>query len=434
MSKTPSDVQSGVIEAQYHAGTVLDPARGPAVDDMRWLASYADVVDAFKSRDVIQGGGGQRDSHPFIGDSVLALYGDAHFERRRIEAGLFRSPKLRSLHADVLLPAFAAAIAACPRGPDGLRRGELQTLVREILCKVSAALVGIDGLKSPAAVARYLELSEQLALPVNMEWVTKDHAAVTAEGMATKRAFDAEFFRPSWERRRRRLEERAGGTAGSEDVAAVSDLITIILQNPDHFGRWDDDLPLREILLFNDGVFSIISGVIHTVGELVDWFREHPTERTRIEDRQFLRQAVIEALRLHPASPFLIRRVVRARTLPSGIELAAGDYVVLDLVKAGRDPSVFGENVDRFDPERVPLQKIKRTGLAFGDGPHTCIGLSLSMGEAAAGEEEDVPPGLLLALVREFFRAGGDVDPVRPPRWKEFNIRKEYAEFAVRFR
>jgi hypothetical protein len=82
----------------------------------------------------------------------------------------------------------------------------------------------------------------------------------------------------------------------------------------------------------------------------------------------------------------------------------------------------------------VPLQKIKRTGLAFGDGPHTCIGLSLSMGEAATDEgEDDVPPGLLLTLVRNFFRAGGDLDPERPPRWRQFNIRKEYAEFAVCF-
>jgi cytochrome P450 len=415
-------------ESDHHAGTVLDPARGPAVDAMTWLSSYADVVDAFKSRDVVQGGGGQRDSHPFIGDSVLALYGDNHFERRRIEAGLFRSAKLRSLHSDVLIPAFAAGIAGCPRGRDGRRRGELQTLVRETLCKVSAALVGLDGLESAAAVARYLELSEHLALPVNMEWVTKDHMVVTEEGLVAKRAFDAEFFRPSWERRRQRFESR------TDDGAPATDLITIMLQHPEHFGRWDDDLPLREILLFNDGVFSIISGVIHTVGELIEWFKLHPQDRARIEDRGFLRQAALEALRLHPASPFLIRRAVKERTLPSGRVLAAGDYVVLDLVKAGRDPAMFGIDVDRYDPERVPLQKIKRTGLAFGDGPHTCIGLSLSMGEAATDEgEDDVPPGLLLTLVRNFFRAGGDLDPERPPRWRQFNIRKEYAEFAVCF-
>jgi hypothetical protein len=36
--------------------------------------------------------------------------------------------------------------------------------------------------------------------------------------------------------------------------------------------------------------------------------------------------------------------------------------------------------------------------------------------------------------VREFFRAGGELDPDRPPRWRAFNIRKEYSEFPVRFR
>jgi hypothetical protein len=107
---------------------------------------------------------------------------------------------------------------------------------------------------------------------------------------------------------------------------------------------------------------------------------------------------------------------------------------VLDLVKASRD-AVFGDDPDRYNPYRQPQPKIKRTGLAFGDGPHTCIGLNLSMGDTgAADRSEESPPGLLIALIREFFRAGGDLDPDRPPRWRAHNIRKEYAEFAVRFR
>jgi cytochrome P450 len=410
--------------AATHAGTVLDPARGPSVEEMRWITTYADVIEAFRSRDVIQGGGGQRDSYPFIGESILALHGDAYLARRRIEGSLFRRATFQRLHQEVMMPAFAAAVSACPVGSNGVRHGELQTLIREVLCKVSAALVGIDGLDDPAAVARYLDLTEHLALPVNMEWVTKDHRLVTAEGLEAKRAFESEFFAPSFERRRQRL--RAGD--------APTDLISLILQNPEHFNRWDADLPLREILLFNDGVFSIINGVIHSVGELIPWLAAHPSDRGRLEQREFLRMAANEALRLHPASPFLIRRTLRETCLPSGTTLAAGEYIVLDLVQAGRDPSVFGDQPDRFDPYRQPRHKIKRTGLAFGDGPHTCIGLNLSMGESGAADRSgESPPGLLVALVREFFRAGGDVDPERPPRWRAFNIRKEYSEFAVRF-
>jgi cytochrome P450 len=414
-----------------HAGTVLDPTRGPSVEDMRWLKSYPDVIEAFRSRDVVQGGGGQRDSHPFIGDSILALYGDAYFQRRRIVSSLFRRSTFKRLNDEVMMPAFAAALGACPRGQDGARRGELQTLVREVLCKVSAALAGIDGLEDSQMLARYLDLTEELALPVNMEWVTKDHRLVTTEGLEAKRAFEAEFFAPSLERRRQRL--LSAGGEGSR--APAVDLMTLILQNPEHFERWDADLPLREILLFNDGVFGIINGVIHTVGELIEWFAEHPEHRALTEEREFLRKAVVEALRLHPASPFLIRRAIQILRLPSGLELAAGEYVVLDLVSASRDPEVFGEDQHRFDPDRQPRHKIKPTGLAFGDGPHTCIGVTLSMGEMATPDRnEESPPGLLIALVREFFRAGGELDPDRPPRWRAFNIRKEYSEFPVRFR
>jgi cytochrome P450 len=393
---------------------------------MVWLRTYADVDAAFKSRNIVQGGGGRRDSHPFIGDSLLALSGDDHFERRRIESALFRRPTLQRLENDVLLPAFAAAIARCPRGPDGRRAGELHRLVRAALCQVTAALVGIDGVDTPDAADRYLALTEELALPVNMEWVTEDHLAVTRAGLAAKRSFAASYFRPSWERRRALL-------ARAPDAAPL-DLITTILRHPAHFGRWDDDLPLREVLLFNDGVFSIISGVIHTVRELIDWLGAHPDDRGRHDDREFLRSAAVESLRLHPASPFLIRRAARETVLPSGRVFAGGEYVVLDLVEASRDPSVFGRDAERFDPHRVPPQKVKRMGLAFGDGPHTCIGLALSMGEAfGPADREPAPQGLLIALVRAFFAAGGGIDPDVPQRWNGANVRNEYAEFPVAF-
>ena len=105
---------------------------------------------------------------------------------------------------------------------------------------------------------------------------------------------------------------------------------------------------------------------------------------------------------------------------------------MLDLVKASLDPAVFGADADRYDPHRTPLVKTKPMGLAFGDGPHTCIGLSLSIGEAGAAVG-DAPLGLAVYILRELYRAGIRLDPANPPRWNDANVRNEYAEFPVCF-
>ena len=86
---------------------------------------------------------------------------------------------------------------------------------------------------------------------------------------------------------------------------------------------------------------------------------------------------------------------------------SAGDYVVLDVTTASLDPEVFGADADRFDPHRVPRHKVKPVGLAFGEGPHTCIGAAMSMGEVVrAAPGPDDPVGLVPFTLRELFRAG----------------------------
>src|SRR5439155_26899557 len=100
---------------------------------MTWLVSCADVDDAFRSRDFEQGGGGRRDSEPFVDHGLLALSGDEHFERRRVEAPLFRRPALRRYELEVLAPALRAGLEGCARGADGVARGELQRVLRVAL-------------------------------------------------------------------------------------------------------------------------------------------------------------------------------------------------------------------------------------------------------------------------------------------------------------
>ncbi len=70
------------------------------------------------------------------------------------------------------------------------------------------------------------------------------------------------------------------------------------------------------------------------------------------------------------------RRTAVADTDLLGPRIAAGDKVVLCYAAANRDPAVFA------DPDRLDLGRRPNPHLAFGVGPHYCIGSHLAALEA----------------------------------------------------
>ena len=77
---------------------------------------------------------------------------------------------------------------------------------------------------------------------------------------------------------------------------------------------------------------------------------------------------------------------MRTTTVPTelgGQQLGAGDPVLMLYASANRDESVFGPTADRFDPGRDPNPHV-----AFGFGPHFCIGAVLARLEARILLEE----------------------------------------------
>jgi hypothetical protein len=93
---------------------------------------------------------------------------------------------------------------------------------------------------------------------------------------------------------------------------------------------------------------------------------------------------------------------------------------------------VFGADSDSFDPRRTPRVPVKPARLAFGDGPHTCIGMALSIGETVerTDSEEATPVGLVTLTLRELFRAGVVPDEAQK---SDLNVRDEYETYDVVF-
>lgn len=413
-------------------GTSLDPLNGPAVSAMPWLRSYHDVVEVFRSKAFVQGGGGRRDSAPITGYGVLALAGRDHFERRRIEATLFRKDMLRWFERDVLAPALAAKLGEVARPErDGRGRTDLLAFLRDVYCDLTCAFWGIDGVDTPAQRQRFLAVVDEMTPGGAVEWERGDHREIVSACVVAQRRFAATYVRPAMARREALIEAHAAGRAHESELP--KDLLTVMLRNKQHFEKWDSEVYVRELTLFAPGD-TIVRFMPHMVAEIHDWVREHPADLPRLEDVNFLRRCALESLRLHPASPYFIRTAVQDTTLASGRGFRAGDYVVLDVTAASLDPGVFGPDADRFDPHRVPRHKVKPVRLAFGDGPHTCIGAVMSVGETSASHPDPGDPlGLVPYTLRELFRAGITPDLDRGARLNTANARGEFTLFPVRF-
>jgi len=80
-----------------------------------------------------------------------------------------------------------------------------------------------------------------------------------------------------------------------------------------------------------------------------------------------------EVLRLSTPTQGMFRLVTRDVEL-EGVRVPAGSRLVVVYSGANRDPSVWGDDPDRFDPDRPNLKE----HLAFGKGIHFCIGAPLS--------------------------------------------------------
>jgi len=109
------------------------------------------------------------------------------------------------------------------------------------------------------------------------------------------------------------------------------------------------------------------------------------------EDRTLLKPAIEEALRWTPTDPVFARFASRDVVL-GGVEVPAGAVVHVCLAAANRDPSRW-ERPDEYDLFR-PLQ----SHLAFGSGPHMCLGMHVARTEltTAIGALLDRLPNLRL--------------------------------------
>ncbi|MBT7957246.1 MAG: cytochrome P450 [Rhodospirillaceae bacterium] len=131
------------------------------------------------------------------------------------------------------------------------------------------------------------------------------------------------------------------------------------------------------------------------------------------EEPALMRPAIEELLRFYSPNQALVRRTtkevkVRGRTIPDDSPVA------LLFLSANFDEEVFDEP-EKFEPERAPNRHI-----AFGIGPHVCVGQSL------ARMQTRLTIDALLDNTSEFTLH----DQPKWARWTEFGVSELYLDFT----
>ncbi|MBA0126664.1 cytochrome P450 [Haloechinothrix sp. YIM 98757] len=328
---------------------VLDWPAGPGY----WAVTrYADVRHVLRTPEVYSSWLGAtqiRDPDPedlaFIRRMILNMDAPEHVRLRRIVAGVFTRRRLEHI---------AERIAARAR-----------SLVDAVAARGHCDLPGEVTDDFPLA-----NLAELLGMPeadrgLLLEWTNRvigyqdpEHAEVVRDEAGTP-------VNPRSPAMLRDIFDYAQDLAAHKRRNPGDDLMTALVHASVN-GRQLDDAELEMfffllVIAGNDTVRSALPGGVLAL-------TEHPDQYRLLRERpELLPTAVEEMLRWHP--PVLsFRRTAAVDTELAGTRIAAGDKVVVYHVSAHFDERAV------TDPFRFDITRDPNDHLAFGQGPHVCLG------------------------------------------------------------
>lgn len=207
---------------------------------------------------------------------------------------------------------------------------------------------------------RLLGLPEE-DLPWIREWGTFEGAGLTWMPQEFQRA---QMSRGALMQKYLTDHLRARHQAPRED--AMSE---VILAQIARDGRFDlDDVCAQVAILMAGGIIT----TAHFLGNAMLMLLRNPGQMKKVRaDQSRIPIMIEEALRLDSPAPWSARRVLKDTTL-SGVSIPKGSFVLLMWGSANRDETQF-KDAEQFDVDRRgPIH------MAFGYGPHFCLGAPLA--------------------------------------------------------
>lgn len=316
------------------------------------VTRYADVRHVLRTPEVYSSWLGAtqiRDPEPddlaFIRRMILNMDAPEHNRLRKLVAAVFTRRRLEG---------FAADIAA-------RARGLLDAVASRGQCDLPVQVTDDFPLANLADLLGVPPEDRNLLL----RWTNRVIGYQDPEHAEVVRGADGRPVNPRSPAMLADMFAYAGELAERKRARPGDDLMTALVQASVD-GRELDEAELRMffflvVIAGNDTVRSALPGGVLAL-------LEHPEEYARLRaDPALLDGAVEEMLRWHP--PVLsFRRTAAVDTELAGTRIRAGDKVVVYHASAHFDERKFAEPF-RFDITRTPNDH-----LAFGQGPHLCLG------------------------------------------------------------
>ncbi|WP_243766702.1 cytochrome P450 [Streptomyces sp. GC420] len=195
------------------------------------------------------------------------------------------------------------------------------------------------------------------------------HPLFFANTMESGRGLDPGFTLTEDQKAGRNAARDVFINAGIELVAARraepgDDLISELTraeQEGDRLSEWELAMLLMNLLAAGFGATAALIGnqVYNLLShpEQVEWLRSHPDH---------VPSAVEELLRYDSTLAMVTRTALEDADV-AGIPVRAGEYVVVMMAAANRDPAAFD------DPERLDVSRVQSRNLGFGHGIHFCV-------------------------------------------------------------
>jgi cytochrome P450 len=243
-------------------------------------------------------------------------------------------------------------------------------------------------------------IAEMIGIPAEdrAQFKTWSDRAVESLGLAFLGGFDEERIRAQVALRQE-MKSYLVPLAEQRKSAPREDLMTGLVQAELDGSRLSHDEMLQMLILLlvagNETTTTLIQNAVLELLAHPDW------ERRARADLALVPAIVEETLRHSSPVQFAPRRALEPTTL-HGVEIRPNDFVLCWIGSANRDPRVFDDG-ERFDPLRE-----KNPHVAFGFGPHYCLGANLARLEARVALEA------LLARTSRIERAWTGDLPLHP--------------------
>ncbi len=383
-----------LLDRAFYAGDP-DPtyawlrAHAPAYYDARnavWgLSRYQDVVEVSKRPDQFRSGDGSRPNTP--NDSSMINQDDPRHTRQRRLVNKGFTPR---------------RVAA--------QEPHVRAIVAEILDTV-APLGRCDFTQDVAVPLPMIVIAEMLGVRREDRHCLQHWSDVLISGSDGPQYVSGEVLGAYVE-----FCEYQRAIIAERRAAPRDDLISILVHAEIDGERLTEEELLAESLLLlvggNETTRNVISGAMEAL-------IRNPRERARLRANPSLLPLAVEEF-LRWVTPILNMRRTATRDIElHGQTIRAGDQVLLMYGSANRDERVFA------DPQRFDVAREPNNHVAFGFGPHFCLGASLARLEIRVMFEE-----LLRRLPDIELAPGAEV--VRTPSSFIRGIHSMPVEFAPR--